>query len=231
MTAINAWAGKDSATVYTDGAWIADDGRLLWIAPKVLPLPHITAAMVVRGNSQTIHVLNSHLPGLLTSFDQAVRDTGVMMMDPPEHLRAAMGPESFGGWQIMLMGYSETVSGFAGVFMQGTRQNSGADWKVEPFDRLVTPMSPDLAAHVESMEADPGEAEAGAIMERQRHIANADPAGVRGYVVGGFCQRTHITIEGITSRIVARWSDRIGQRLVGPMVRDPRSQIARQAAT
>lgn len=211
MTAINAWAGKDSATVYTDGSWIADDGRLAWIAPKVVPLPHMTAAMVVRGNSQTIHALNSYLPALLTSFDQAVREAGPMMLDPPKDLRAAMGPESFGGWQIMLLGYSEHIASFTGVFMQGTVENGERGWKVEPFMRLVSPLSPDLASHVEPMQSDPGAIEAGGIMDRQRRILNTDPAGVPGYVVGGFCQRTHITREGITTAIVRRWGDAIGE--------------------
>lgn len=214
MTAINAWAGKDSATVYTDGSWIADDGRLAWIAPKVVPLPHMTAAMVVRGNSQTIHALNSYLPALLTSFDQAVREAGPMMLDPPKDLRAAMGPESFGGWQIMLLGYSEHIASFTGVFMQGTVENGERGWKVEPFMRLVSPLSPDLASHVEPMQSDPGAIEAGGIMDRQRRILNTDPAGVPGYVVGGFCQRTHITREGITTAIVRRWGTRSGSRSI-----------------
>jgi hypothetical protein len=226
MTAINAWAGKDSATVYTDAAWVGPDGRLLWIAPKVVPLPHITAAMVVRGNSQTIHALQSHLPALLTSFDQAVREAGPMMLDPPKDLRAAMGPESFGGWQVMLLGYSEHMGSFAGAFMQGTIENGEPGWKVDPFMRLASPMSDDLAAKVEPMNDDPGPRGAGAIMDRQRRILNTDPAGVPGYVVGGFCQRTHITREGITTTIVRRWPDKIGEPIAGPIkakgsARDP----------
>lgn len=211
MTAINAWAEADSATVYTDGAWIEDDGRLLWIAPKVVPLPHITSAMVVRGNSQTIHLLQSYLPGLLTSFDQAVREAGVMMLDPPSQLRAAMGPESFGSWQLMLLGYSDHIGRFAGAFMQGTLENGEAGWKVEPFTRLLSPLSPELAAQVEPMETDSGASEASEIMERQRSIPNTDPAGVTGFVVGGFCQRTCITREGISTTIIRRWEDKVGR--------------------
>ncbi|MCJ2131581.1 hypothetical protein [Methylobacterium sp. E-045] len=217
MTAINAWAAKDSATVYTDGAWIGDDGRLLWIAPKVVPLPHMNACMVVRGNSQTIHVLQSHLPSLFTSFDQAVRDVGPLILNPPPNLRAAMGPKSFNGWQLMLLGYSEHVGQFAGAFMQGTIEYGEPGWKTEPFVRLLTPLSPDLVAHVEPMHGDPGASEAGAVMDRQRRILNTDPAGVPGYVVGGFCQRTHITREGITTSIVRRWPDKIGEPIAGPI--------------
>lgn len=219
MTAINAWAGNDSATVYTDGAWIDGDGKLLFTAPKVVALPHMSAALVVRGASPQVRAMEAYFPAVFTSLDQAFARFGDAMEAVPPAFAEAIGPHTLGSWQAVLVGYSDVMGRFIGVFFSGNKEGPEAGWTGQGFERFLTPESDDFKLSVDGIDADPGPDAAADLMERQRALVGPIN-GVAGnpvvHVTGGFCQRTHITRGVVRSYIVRRWPDEIGQRLCAP---------------
>ncbi|MCJ2043008.1 hypothetical protein MKK58_00340 [Methylobacterium sp. J-078] len=216
MTAINAWAGKDSATVYTDAAWIDGDGKLIFVAPKALPLAHMSAALVVRGSSHQVRAMESYFPSVFTSVDHAFANFSEAMEKVPPPYADSIGPQSMGSWQAVLVGYSDALERFVGVFFRGTKGGLEAGWTTQPFERFLTPESEAFQASVSGIDSDPGPDAAADIMERQRALVGP-VNGVEGnpvvHVTGGFCLRTHITREGISTTIIRRWPDRIGEPL------------------
>lgn len=218
MTAINAWAGKDSATVYSDGAWIDGDGKLIFVAPKVLPLPHMSAALVVRGSSPQVRAMESYFPSVFTSVDHAFANFSEAMEKAPAPYADAVGPHSMGSWQAVLVGYSDALDRFVGVFFKSAKNDPVAGWTAQPFERFLTPESDAFQASVTGIDADPGSDKAADIMDRQRDLVGPIN-GVEGnpvvHVTGGFCLRTHINRSTVTSEIVRRWPYVIGERLAG----------------
>lgn len=113
MTAINVFTFTDRAIVFTDGRRfnpLTQEAALA--ATKILPLPHLDAAIIASGMGLLSAVAWTFLQGNASTFDAATAAIGSVMRDIVASTRVTMP----GPWndkaRLHLVGYSEREASF-----------------------------------------------------------------------------------------------------------------------
>lgn len=223
MSAIITLLARQAAHVFTDGAGYDQNGKLLQFLTKAYPVPQARLVVSTRGHGIATAALGS-LFGSMQSLDEA-RDRAIGTLEFAEsHLGHV--------WQLSAdRGAVQVV--VAGLDSEGrpaaftlANCDCGPDvpaWKVVPIEGLaVMPSTPQIAPEIMGLIDgkrsfdDITDADCVEIMEVvRRHrlpvIGRDDLAAV--YAIGGFIQATSVSAEGISTRILRRWPDRIGERI------------------
>lgn len=215
MTACNIFVTAEEARIFTDGAWLRPDGTLDHCRPKVLMLPHFPAVIATQGGSELPALIGPHFERLFASFDEMVAGAAAFMRNPPEALARILAMPVFKIERVFLIGYSEEAGSVRGFYLQSVDAPGLPAWETSPFSRAVSPPAPECESILRP--------EGGLIypqfaikmMEEQRRFTGDIGNGTVVRAVGGFCQMTVVTRDEITSGILARWPDRIGERLAG----------------
>lgn len=211
MSAINVLIQSDRVHLYTDGAIYQSDGELAGIGPKVRMMPHINAAMAMRGAFLGLAPIAEELSAA-PSFDAlraGIIDCLKKCAVAYGHLldQCSAGPD----FEVVIAGMSET--GGPSAYLVASHSRYGDPWSIVDLTGLsVTPASDavhqsvfDIAAGRDADHLDPI-VDGLAIMETQR-------AERSGAYVGGFAQLTTIDADGVHSRIIHRWPDRLGEKV------------------
>lgn len=213
MSAINVLIQSSCVHIYTDGAGYQPDGTLSIIVPKVRLLPHINAAMSMRGPAIGFAPVAEEL-SVASSFD-GLRNGIVQCLQACvvayEHLlsQCAAGPE----FEVVVVGISEMTGPSA--YLVPSHDRYGEPWSIidlagfstTPASDVVCQRVREITAGRNADELDPV-AYGLAVMEAQRACRFDDVVGV-----GGFAQLTTVDADGVHSRIIHRWDDRIGERI------------------
>ncbi|MGY3610452.1 MULTISPECIES: hypothetical protein [unclassified Bradyrhizobium] len=211
MSAINVLIQSSSVHVYTDAAIYQTDGTLAGIGPKVRPLPHTNAAMAMRGAYLGFAPIAEEL-SFARSFDALKRAIVPTLQACAEHYghllnQCAAGPD----FEIVVAGVSETAG--PNAYIVSSHDRYSEPWTILDLEGLsVTPANE--AVHRIIGEIANGRAaddldpivDGLAVLEAQR-------AGDAGAFVGGFAQLTTVTVDSVTSRILRRWPDEIGEKI------------------
>ena len=202
MTALNAILRPDAAYLITDGeTWEGRAGVPGYEAaprPKVLPLPHLNAALAIRGSGALLPILYSRIVHYRSTFEEAAAFLGTDLQDTVTGMRGKM--PDLADHDVVLIGWPEQRDG-----PECWLAVDHAKWGPPPFEasRVSAVVSPDdgsLAArmggrHVHEDPTFDPEAEAAALIEAQRDMPSC---------VGAFVQLTTIRRDRIETRIV-RW--------------------------
>jgi hypothetical protein len=184
MTAVFIVKQPDAVHVLVDGAAIGPDGRIVGIFSKTVVLPHLGAAITLRGRVQhfadaILFGLPHDLPGLRAMAESSVRTMGNAI-----EIYIAAFDQAFA---ITAAGTQE-IEGFAlaphieFAFLYGRTAD-----EIDPVDDGVTVME--------------------ALRQNPVRFAN----GAVGPAAGGHVQLTTIRRNGIATSIIRRWqADRIG---------------------
>lgn len=213
MTACNVHITPTKADIYTDGAWLRPDGTLDHVRPKVALLPHLPAVITTQGGSDLLALVAPHFERLFSTFDEMVAGAPAFMREPPEQLRPYL--RSFAVERVFLIGFSEAAGEMQGFYLQSVDVPGLAAWETAEFTISVTPSTPAIAA---TLRPDPMIDQPHynlALMQQQRGISGDIGNGVFAHAVGGFCQLTTITEDGIETGILVRWPDQVGERIAG----------------
>lgn len=211
MSAINVLLQSNAVHVFTDAAIYQPDGALVGIGPKQRLLPHLNAAMAMRGAYLGLAPIAEELSAA-PSFDalrEGVVPTLQACAEYYAHLlnQCAAGPD----FEIVVGGVSETTGPSAYIIASHNRY--GEPWTILDLEGLsVTPANEAVQRRISEIangraadDLDPA-VDGLAVLEAQR-------AGDAGAFVGGFAQLTTIDPAGLHSRILRRWPDEIGKRV------------------
>ena len=211
MSAINVLIQTDRVHLYTDAAIYQPDGQLSGIGPKVRMMPHINAAIAMRGSFLGLAPIAEELSAA-PSFDKlrgGIVDCLKKCVVAYGHLldQCNFGPN----FEVVIAGISET--GRPVAYLVASHDRHGEPWSIVDLDGLSATPAPDvvhqriydIAAGRNADQLDPV-ADGLAIMEAQR-------AAGEGAFVGGFAQLTTIDADGVHSRVIHRFPDRLGEKV------------------
>jgi hypothetical protein len=205
MTAVNVIRHPDAVYILSDGAGFGQDGQPLALVSKVFPLPHLNAAVTLRGQFPVLFLLASALSTVaINTYDELKR----LLPMIARQVGAGLGPvmASAAEFDLMVAGFSEVSGGDSfGVFSHS--RHGLEPYKVHQFGEMsVAPQSEEVQAFLwsfpEGMSATDfnPEVDGLALLNVQRKTAEGSK------IVGGFAQLTKITRQGIETRVLERWA-------------------------
>lgn len=205
MSAISALIDKQRVHIVSDTA-ATHRGRLMGHCVKTFPIPHLSAAIAVRGNTKNIRII-AHL---VSEYD----DLDEMRAQIPVRLRALGG--LLAKWWPLRYGFDVIIAGVnrGKPFAWQLSSKTGYTFSdIEYF--AAAPAEPDMA---ESLY----EAVDGFDTDTRGGTTRLDAAACRLLdlqrqkfpgCIGGFGQITTVMSGGIYSRIIKRWPDKLGHKL------------------
>ncbi|GJD64409.1 hypothetical protein [Methylobacterium frigidaeris] len=202
MTAVNVILRPTAAFVVTDGER-RYGGQVVHSAPKVLPLPHLNAALAVRGDWLMLTTMYGIITGRRTSFEDAAANLGQDLADAAAGVSKALPLLS--GHDVVLTGWPETRPGPECWLVTDHERYGLAPFKAASLDGLLMPDDGTLKGKLAAMRLFDRREPFEALVDGNRIIAAQQ--ALPGSGVGGFCQVTVVTPEGIYTRITAELGD------------------------
>lgn len=206
MSAISVMLEKHRAHLISDTA-ATRNGRLLGHCVKTCPVPHLDAAIAIRGNTKSVRTI-AHLCAEYDDVDQ-------MRAQIPIRLRAYGG--LLAKWWPLRYGFD--------LFVAGVRDGKAFAWNLSSRTGYQF-------VDVEGFGAAPGEADMASDFEaaidgfdtdkRDGFTSKLDAAACRVLdlqrkrwpgTIGGFGQITTVSRAGIVTRVIKRWPDKLGAPL------------------
>lgn len=217
MSAINTLVKRDSVHLITDAASYDSAGNLVAAIPKVALLPHINAAVACRGPRASVPLFADLLSAAASTYDELKAHAPTFLRELRPMLDATFAHCEFGAvFDVVIAGISESAGPDAYLICSHERYGV-QPWTVVQFAGLAM-MPADaatqelvLASIPDDVELVDPERDGRIILEAQRAFP-MDHGGGRVFTgVGGFGQLTSITRDGISTRVIHRWPDEVGQ--------------------
>jgi hypothetical protein len=223
MTAINAVARDNAAYLLTDAALYDPNGIIQGFMSKVVTFPHLHLAMAVTGSVKATLELVAVLSKSATSFDTAIEGAPDLFRDLCQAGYFEMETEKASQVRLILVGWSGAGRGEAYALSTMDEPNHPAFTLSKGV--IFTSPSPahdDLRrAGIMTEEggihcrfADDVPELLGRMVDLQREMAwpvPGNPDQIK-HIVGGHATLTAIDKNGISQRVVRRWTaDRIGE--------------------
>ena len=239
MTAIAAIKRPDGIFLMADGAGYGPDGTLLKIAPKVVLMPHVPAALAGRGSSMILSGLLSLQVESILSFDQLIEymPHGLKVATKMAGPIATLGLGG-GRAEVVVCGWSaERERPEIWVIANQPMKTRGADNEIvdTPAYEAIEWQTPYLgqmpskdlcqefgfALPVDPTQFEPLVHGVAWFHALRRNTVSAETDVEREYfgateglhLVGGFLQIAGIYSNGIDSKIIQRWPDTIGSKI------------------
>ena len=233
MTAINVIRQRQAVHIVSDGAFCDDTGTVCEIGPTAFALPHLPAALAIRGASHFMPFLVHRLSRECRSFDDVLTKITRTVREVHLSFPMAFGTLGYGtiepDFDLVTVGWSKTrgapasylVSSHDRVVAHGLATSA---WQlVELPDVLIAPPIAEQQITAAgwkvpySAESFRPEIDGVALLKAQRlSRRELDPRlGMRGhvYVVGGFIQVTSVSSHGVSSDILHWWPDKVGRKI------------------
>ncbi|CAO4178635.1 hypothetical protein CLBKND_03250 [Methylorubrum aminovorans] len=201
-------AGFGAVHVLIDGWLRGPEGQVFGTAQKVRILGHLPAVVSGRGPSELPEYFADRARWRFVSFDEAVSNmhetyTIVLAQFGTANPQARARPNL-----ILMAGWSEERGRPECWVMDSGSEAAGP----QQIMNTCAPSSPELIGRLVAMGLSGGMAsfdpsrDGLRVMRAQRDLRFPHPvSGEKQPAVGGFCQHTVITADGITTRIVERW--------------------------
>ena len=222
MTAANTIVHQDHVDILSDGAIYDYDGALTATVSKVWALPPLPAALTARGPAFLLPFLAVRVSDAAGSFDdllpiivEQARKSAELDASLFEHHPAGQSFELFvAGWSAQhRRAMAFTLASFETCGRESWTLHDIGPGIVSPADEALGERIGDLEINLLSADCVP-EIDGLILLEEQRArswpITGTDRVE---HIVGGHAQLTTVNEQGVTSRILRRWPDRIGQRI------------------
>jgi hypothetical protein len=233
MTAINTIRQSHAVHIVSDGAVCNDDGIILEIGPNAFPLPHIPAAVAIRGATHFVPFLIYRLCRDCGSFDELLAKIVGAALEVHISFPMMLGTLGFGNvapdFDLVVAGWS-AARGKPESYLVTSRPHEkqsqpGAGYRlVDLPDVLIAPTISEQQIKAvgwtvpKSADEFKPDRDGLKLLEAQRLSAtlpNTELGSPRHYAVGGFVQLTTVSSHGIQIEILHRWPDKVGQRVGG----------------
>lgn len=208
LTALHAYVRESAVHVLTDGLHRGSEGQALGTGQKVRILGHLPAVVAGRGPSELPEYFADRLTWRFASFDDAVAGMHETYGIALRQFETANPTARARPNEILMAGWSEERSRPECWVLNSTNEAAG------PLAVMNTcsPSSPELMGHLRDMGLTGGMAsfdpprDGLRIMRAQRGLRFPHPVtGEMQPSVGGFCQHTVVTAQGISTSILERW--------------------------
>ncbi|QBK30772.1 hypothetical protein [Roseitalea porphyridii] len=220
MSAYYLIVREDRVEMLTDGAVYREDGTLIDIQCKSLPVGDLPLAITGRGEMAALEAMEAALRvvGASGSVDRVIAYLQAMLGD--ERRREQLGRYEH---ELILAGVSDAGTPFAMMYTTHaayadmhpfTLYDIGPEYGGGPaIDPAKLPFTPDdfVAAGNDAMRrfgADIVEA-----MRRQKAPNPAKPDLPEIYGIGGHCDLTTVTADGVEIERLRTWPDQIGEKI------------------
>jgi hypothetical protein len=227
MTAALVYLAPTSVSLLTDGAMITPDGSTVALKQKVQIAAHQSAAFVARGPDMFSALVAVAMAQVQGGFEDLVASFAGRVVSAHQHMMTAMRggaavPGDPSKVDAILVGVGS--DGRAAAYVVSSYPDEGHPaWALRPIKRPAAPsgavmrFAPELVQPAltfaspmpEAVEADlktGGLNLWGGSPDVKAHGLAVMRAQRRTGTVGGFCQMTTITKDGVSSSIVERWS-------------------------
>jgi len=234
MSALNVIRQGDMVYIISDGVFCDRNGVVCDLGPNTWSLPHLPAAVGINGSPHFMPFLVNRLSRECKSFDDVPTKIAPIALDV--HISFPMTHGNF-GWgdispefDLVAAGWSETKRRPLSYLVTrsnrtiGSRPSAGFWEVIELSDALIAPpVSKETFASMgwklpDSTRSFRPEIDGIKLLEAQRLSAvptdHLVPDGPRGFVVGGFVLLTSISASSVSERVLHRWPDRIGRKIV-----------------
>jgi hypothetical protein len=207
VTAVNTIIQSRAVSLITDGAV---NTREFEVA-KVWPMPHLNAAIAVRGAALALPLLSFALASNSRSFAHMKSTAVQTLQEALAHYESAFRLLAYGD------AFDVVVGGFDGnrpdAFFVCNHDGHGVGpWQVVELQGVsLLPATPGSLAEMQAafggrdVESLDPERDGLALMDIQRRHVVKDAAGLDG-APGAFCQLTTIRRDAIETKIIHRWA-------------------------
>lgn len=234
MTAISSIVQRDKLHVISDGAGYDREGVMRLVASKVSQIPSYPGVVAARGATHVTDLMAHHFALHAPTFDvlvEKVEDLFPFLLDRFKDLLGGLNDCQLfiGGWSDARQrmefyflpsddlhlqkvdGEAEDVGGY-------NLQGAGALQLLDRGSTLPTLLNGDQELGFGAGCGFDGDVEyyARTLLELQRqrkHEACDGWNAVPTHIVGGFAQLTTVSRDGITTKILHRWPDKIGETI------------------
>lgn len=213
MSALNAFVTADAVHLFTDGAvYLTGDSTVVGWMTKVFNLPAFDAVVGFVGTPQ------SALLSVAAAADVRATDFDGFMDVFGGKLKTAAAQARRGGQpfmescELVVAGWSKSKDELQAHAIAGFSDNGRPAFEMRPVTKFLRPYGGSLVG-VAFDPACPSESGL-AIMEEQR-CSKWKPHGAWTdiHAVGGFCQHTILTRDEVTTRVIRRWPDVVGEKI------------------
>ena len=215
MSAIGAFVTPSGTHLFTDGACLDADGRLVGLSNKVFVLPRWNAAFALSGAAWMGGLLSNALADVdAADFDDLAADHFGMTLRKALAFAASSGhPSHMLTTVIALAGWSESRDKPALFTVTTFDRFEAKAFEPVPATRFLNP-----AGFCDLQSFEPQRpTETGLAMMRSIRCTKFDalstPDRRNIFGVGGWCQHTVVARDNISTRVIERWPDRIGQQI------------------
>jgi hypothetical protein len=211
MTAINILRQKHAVHLISDGASYDEHQRLVSAGPKVFALPHINAAIGIRGPTVALPLMAHFVGHAASSFD-GLKSQIVSVLKNAFGLCGTVLDRAWSGsnFEVVVGGISQRTGPDA--YVVGCQ---GGEWSITDVPDIgFLPATPGTEFYFASK-----------MLSKVSSTDDVDPSAFgievieiqRGATsrVGSFAQLTSISSLGIETKIIRRWQDEIGRHLDG----------------
>ena len=228
LTAINVVKQRDTVHLISDGAHYDAEQRLVSTGPKVFALPHINAAVGIRGPSIALPLLAHFIGHGAVTYDGLKSDIVSVLKHAFASTRTVLKQAALGAaFEVVIGGISER-SGPDAYVISGS--DKGSMSPITPITDLgFLPTTPEIDTLVERMAIDAWIKNPASYGLATALIEEIDPVdfglqiiemqraakfgGRDSCYIGGFAQLTTVRKSGIQTRVIRRWPDKIGRPL------------------
>ncbi|WP_162242233.1 hypothetical protein [Methylobacterium sp. Leaf123] len=208
MTALHAYVRESAVHVLTDGWLRGPEGQVFGTAQKVRILGHLPAVVSGRGPSELPEYFADRARWRFATFDEAVKDMGETYSIALAQFEVANPTARARPNMVLMAGWSQARSRPECWVVDSNNEAAGA----QQIMNTCAPSSPELMGRLRDLGLIGGMAsfdplrDGLRIMRAQRDLCFPHPVSCELQpAVGGFCQHTVITADGITTRILERW--------------------------
>jgi len=233
MAAINVVRQRQAVHILSDGAFCDATGIVCEIGPNAFALPHLPAALAIRGSSHFMPFLVHRLSRECRSFDDLLTRIVQAALEVHTSFPMAFGTLGYGSiepdFDIVAVGWSKS-RGMPASYLVGSHDRVVAPgltamaWQlVELPDVLIAPPIAEKQISAVgwnvpySPESFRPNVDGLALLKAQRFSRRELDAstGMRGqvYVVGGFVQLTSVSPYGVNCEVLHWWPDAVGRRI------------------
>ncbi len=212
----------------TDGGVFDPDGRLMALGSKCWAFPHLKMAVSFRGQTIFVAPVIEEIGRLGGDYDEVrerlptvFRESYERQIAAARALFAAQGqtiPPALGlEYDVIVVGWSKAKGSDIYAISNYDRGDGIAPWEVADLAPVAPLPSTDLMMD-KLKKTSPDligiEKYCRIVGDEWRKINFSSAGGEPVYLIGGFLQLTTVGPELITTRIIHRWPDKIGDRIL-----------------
>ncbi|KRE13461.1 hypothetical protein ASE63_18485 [Bosea sp. Root381] len=217
MSVVNIVHGSNAVHMFTDAGLFAADGSVTALLHKAHPVPHLGAVFSSRGSYWFMQKIVTAISHHFSTFDEMIAGVRALFVSQYERHAEAIAAADAGEFELWICGWSSARArpesyGISSRNLQLAVHGVEAPaWALQQVGDMVLPRDgrfrQRLAAHPTNSIEELGIA----IAECQRQLRGFTPSGVEVTGIAGFIQATTVTSDGITTKILRRWPDQVGQ--------------------